>query len=61
MKTHPVDVITPEDAGWDAARAAWNLLADQHPALIVQAADAADVAEAVRYARARPADLRRTW
>ncbi len=53
MKTHPVDVITPEDAGWDAARAAWNLLADQHPALIVQAADAADVAEAVRYARAR--------
>jgi hypothetical protein len=50
------DVITPEDAGWDAARAAWNLLADQRPALIVQAADADDVAQTVRYARAR--DLR---
>jgi FAD/FMN-containing dehydrogenase len=50
------DVITPEDAGWDAARTAWNLLADQRPALIVQAADAEDVAETVRYARAR--DLR---
>ena len=47
------DVITPEDAGWDAARAAWNLLADQRPALIVQAVDATDVAETVRYARAR--------
>jgi FAD/FMN-containing dehydrogenase len=53
MKTHPVDVIAPEDAGWDAARAAWQLLADQHPALIVPAADAGDVVEAVRYARER--------
>jgi FAD/FMN-containing dehydrogenase len=53
MKTHPVDVITPEDTGWDAARAAWNLLADQQPALIVRAADAGDVVEAVGYARAR--------
>ncbi|HWM08308.1 MAG TPA: FAD-binding oxidoreductase [Solirubrobacteraceae bacterium] len=46
-------VIAPEDAGWDAARAAWNLLADQRPALVVQAADAGDVVEAVRFARAR--------
>ena len=46
------DVITPQDAGWDTARAAWNLLADQRPALIVQAADARDVVEAVRFARA---------
>ena len=47
------DVITPEDAGWDVARTAWSLLADQRPALIVQAADAGDVVETVRYARAR--------
>jgi FAD/FMN-containing dehydrogenase len=46
-------VITPDDAGWDAARTPWNLLADQHPALVVEPADAADVAETVRYARAR--------
>jgi FAD/FMN-containing dehydrogenase len=45
-------VIAPEDRGWDAARAAWNLLADQRPALVVQPADAGEVAETVRYARA---------
>ena len=47
------DVITPEDAGWNAARTPWHLLADQHPAAIVRPLDAADVAETVRYARAR--------
>ena len=46
-------VITPDEAGWDAARAAWNLLADQRPELIVAAAGPDDVAEAVRYARAQ--------
>jgi FAD/FMN-containing dehydrogenase len=45
--------VTPDDPVWDAARAAWNLLADQRPELIVQPEDAADVAEAVRFARAR--------
>ncbi len=44
-------VITPEDAGWDAARTPWHLLADQRPALIVLARDATDVAETVRFAR----------
>jgi len=46
------EAITPEDAGYNAARTAWHLLADQRPALIVQAGDADDVVEAVRYARA---------
>jgi FAD/FMN-containing dehydrogenase len=46
------DVVTSEDAGWDSARAAWRLLADQRPALIVHAVHADDVAEAVRHARA---------
>src|SRR4051812_34099069 len=27
------DVVTPADAGWDDARRAWNLAADQRPAL----------------------------
>ena len=46
-------IITPDDEGWDDARAAWQLLADQRPELIVQAADADDVVKAVRLARAR--------
>ncbi len=43
-------VIFPDDAGYDRARAAWNLAVDQHPALIVEAADAADAAAAVGFA-----------
>jgi hypothetical protein len=43
-------VLTPDDAGYDAARAAWNRTIDQHPALIVAAAQANDVVEAVRFA-----------
>lgn len=44
-------VIAPDDPEYDAARAAWNLVVDQHPALIVVARDAADVVETVRFAR----------
>ncbi len=44
-------VITPSDAQYDQARQAWNLSVDQHPAVIVVAKSAADVAQAVRYAR----------
>jgi len=29
------DVATPADANWDEARAAWNLAADQRPAIVV--------------------------
>ena len=36
--------------GWDAARQAWNLVADQHPALVVQAAAPEDVTATVRFA-----------
>ncbi len=43
----------PGDEGYDGARAAWNLNADQYPALVVMAEDAADVVAAVRYARER--------
>src|SRR3712207_9296711 len=39
------------DEGYDRARAAWNLNAHQHPALVVVAEGAADVLTAVRLAR----------
>jgi FAD/FMN-containing dehydrogenase len=44
-------VVLPGDAGWDAARSAFNVLLDQHPAAVAFPADAADVAAAVAYAR----------
>lgn len=44
-------VFHPEDEGWDDARAAWNLAVDQRPAAVVVAADAADIAQTMRFAR----------
>lgn len=45
-------VVAAGEAGWDAARRAWNLTADQHPSLVVLAESAADVAATVRFAAA---------
>jgi len=45
------EVFVPGEAGYDQARQAWNLAMDQRPAVVVVADSAADVAEAVRYAR----------
>lgn len=45
-------VIAEGEAGWDAARQAWNLTADQRPPLVVLAGSAADVAATVRFAAA---------
>ena len=45
-------IVAPEDRRWDEARQAWNLLADQRPALVVQPANADDVAATVRFAAA---------
>lgn len=44
-------VITPEDAGYDEARLAWNRKVVQYPAVIVEAESAQDVATAVTFAR----------
>ncbi len=44
-------VLTPNHPGYDQVRRGWNLSIDQYPALIVVAADAADVAAGVRFAR----------
>jgi FAD/FMN-containing dehydrogenase len=45
-------VVTPEDDGFDEARLAWHLGADQRPAAVVFPETPADIATVVRYARA---------
>ncbi|MCB0244686.1 MAG: FAD-binding oxidoreductase [Anaerolineae bacterium] len=44
-------IIAPGDPGYDSARMAWNLSVQQFPAAVIMAADTADIAEAVRFAR----------
>ncbi len=46
-------VVRPGEPGYDAARSLFNGMIDKHPAAIVRCRDAADVAYAVRYARAQ--------
>jgi FAD/FMN-containing dehydrogenase len=41
----------PGDAGYDDARAAWNLVADQRPVLVAEPRTADDIAAVVRFAR----------
>jgi hypothetical protein len=43
-------VATPSDSDWDAARAAWNLAADQNPVADAFAESADDVAKVVTFA-----------
>jgi FAD/FMN-containing dehydrogenase len=43
--------LRPGDEGYDDARAIWNGLIDRRPALIVQCTGAADVVDAVNFAR----------
>src|SRR5438309_2121006 len=45
------ELIRPDDASYDAARAVWNGSIDRYPVLVVRAADAADVIRAVSFAR----------
>ena len=45
------DVLSPGDAGYDAARKLWNAMFDKRPALIVRCAGTADVMQSVRFAR----------
>src|SRR5215469_10604280 len=47
------EVFVPGEAGYDQARQAWNLTADQRPSVVVLAGSAADVVHAVRFARSR--------
>jgi FAD/FMN-containing dehydrogenase len=48
-----LDLIRPSDAGYDDARLAWNLSADQRPAAICRAMSVEDVQDALVYARKR--------
>src|SRR3954466_480630 len=51
-------VFTPDDAGYDAARTAWNgMFDDRHPALVVQCAGVADVIRAVGFARSEGLEI----
>ncbi|MET9515557.1 FAD-binding oxidoreductase [Streptomyces sp. NPDC002994] len=45
------DVITPADPAYDEARRVYNAIHDRTPAVVVRAANAADVIAAVRFAR----------
>src|SRR3954452_19183202 len=47
------EVIRPTDDGYDEARALWNGSHDKRPALIVRCSGAADVAQAVDFARSQ--------
>ena len=45
------DVVTPCDDGWDAARQAWNLTADQRPTAVAVPESVDDVRQIVDFAR----------
>ena len=46
-------LLCPGDEGYDAARQVWNGMIDKRPALIARCAGAADVIQAVTFARTR--------
>jgi FAD binding domain-containing protein len=48
-----VALVQPGEAGWEGARQAWNLAADQRPVAVVLPETAADVAAVVDFARER--------
>src|SRR5882672_6753571 len=50
-------VLTPDQPEYDTARAVWNGAIDRKPALIVGCRTAGQVAEAIRFARARGLEL----
>jgi hypothetical protein len=46
-------LVLPDDPGYDAARAAWNLAIDQRPAAVVRPETPDDVTAAITYARSQ--------
>ncbi len=51
------NVLLPGDAGYDTARTIWNAMHDRRPAMIIQPLGAADVMQAVTFARDHGAAL----
>ena len=51
------DLIAPDHPDYDDARAVWNGTVDRRPRLIVRCSGTADVAAAVRFARARDLEI----
>jgi hypothetical protein len=51
------ELITPDDPGYDAARAVYNAMIDRRPAAIAVCRDAVDVIACVRFARAHGVTL----
>ena len=51
------DVIRPDDPTYEQARRVYNAMIDRYPALIVRAADAADVIATISFAGQRGLDL----
>jgi len=45
------EVVVPGDTAYDSARAVWNAMIDRRPAIIFRCKGAADVVDAVRFAR----------
>jgi FAD/FMN-containing dehydrogenase len=50
VELRPGLIVGPGDAGWDEARAAWNLTVDQRPAGVALPESAQDIVAAVRHA-----------
>jgi FAD/FMN-containing dehydrogenase len=51
------EVTLPHDPGYDETRAVWNGMIDRHPAIVARCAGAADVVDAVSFARERDLPL----
>src|SRR3712207_5031594 len=53
MTTATLSLVTPSDSDYDSARSAWNAAAAQRPQVVAPVHDVAEVAAAVKFARAR--------
>jgi FAD/FMN-containing dehydrogenase len=45
------EIVLPGNADYDSARAVWNGMIDRRPAIVLRAANAADVSTAIGFAR----------